>query len=159
MGQIYFSGTSIITGECFSSCITYQTKPRELIQTFVQNPKSTFVYHKLQSQDLMIDYHCLLILPWPTKTSKKYTLYFSRLSTLLQHFDIPETLPLCWFIPWCRAFLERKVCEGQSLEECPVSWQFVQTVCLGLVWWVLLFDAVGPRALAEKHGKATKAYS
>lgn len=86
-----------------------------------------------------------------TKISNKFISYFSKLSTQLRHSKILETLPFCWFIPWCLAFLERKVCEGQSLEECPVSWQFIQTACLG--WWALLVDEVGPRALAGKQGK------
>lgn len=39
------------------------------------------------------------------------------------------------------------------MEECPVSRQFMQAPCLGLVWWALLVGVVGPRGLAGKHGK------
>lgn len=115
----------------------------------LQNPKLTFVYHKLQGQDL----HGWLSLLANFLMSKIYDSYFSRLSILLWHFKIPEILPFCWFIPGYWGFLERRVCEGQSLEECPVSWQCEQTACLGLVWWALLVDAVGPRPLAGKKAR------
>uniref|UniRef100_A0A2N9G096 Retrotransposon gag domain-containing protein n=1 Tax=Fagus sylvatica TaxID=28930 RepID=A0A2N9G096_FAGSY len=67
-------------------------------------------------------------------------------------------IPLCGFIPRCRALREPEICDGQSLEECPVWWQYMQALCLAspsleLLCWTLLEEALDPRPLAGEHIK------
>lgn len=74
---------------------------------------------------------------------------------LLKIFKLTSTyiswavIPLCAFIVRGLTLRGPEDWEGQSPEECPDWWQYMQAPCLVLFCWTLL-DVVGPRPLAER---------
>lgn len=100
-------------------------------------------------------YNCWLLI---STSSNKICFRIHRLTRNKNKKGSSAGIPLWGFIPRCRALREPETCDGQSLEECPVWWQYMQAPCLAspcleLLCWTLLAGAEDPRPLAGEHIK------